>query len=184
MGGAPAGAATTNGSGSGAGAERGGAKGENSRREKKGWSLGGGGCRSEGSQAVEQVKAKTSDDSPMRMLSKADLANQSLILISSLDGATFLLFSECPAHHHWHGFAFLHNLYHVLPSLILCCSSFKQLIWKARFWTEKKRFRRYFTLRTLSANNGEQVGSSVSPHIWRLSPCSSIISNKASVRGR
>lgn len=90
------------------------AEGKNSRREKKGWSLGGG-CRSEDSQAVEQVKAKTTDDSPIRMLHRADLANQSPI--PRLDGATILVSN--PAHHYWHHFVFLHNL-NIFRNKCLC----------------------------------------------------------------
>lgn len=100
-------AATTNGissrsEGEGEVGEVGGRGQEGKERLESGW----GGCRSEGSQAVEQVKAKTTDDSPIRMLAKADLANQSLISISSLDGTTFLLSS--PAHYCQHHFMFFY----------------------------------------------------------------------------
>lgn len=89
-----------------AGLEGGRGKGEEQQEGKERLQYGWGGCGSEDSQAVEQVKAKTSDDSPIRMLPKTDLANQSLILRSSLEGATFFLSCEYPAHHYWHGFNF------------------------------------------------------------------------------
>lgn len=64
MGGAPPGLRQPNANGCGSEGERGLAKGENSRRGKErlesGWGgVGWGGWRSEDSQAVEQVKAKT-----------------------------------------------------------------------------------------------------------------------------
>lgn len=89
-----------------AGLEGGRGKGKEQQEGKERLQYGWGGCGSEDSQAVEQVKAKTSDDSPIRMLPKTDLANQSLILRSSLEGATFFLSCEYPAHHYWHGFNF------------------------------------------------------------------------------
>lgn len=59
MGGAPPGLRQPNANGCGSEGERGLAKGENSRRGKERLESGWGGWRSEDSQAVEQVKAKT-----------------------------------------------------------------------------------------------------------------------------
>lgn len=90
-------------------------RGEEQQEGKERLESGRGGCRSEDSQAVGQVKAKTTDDSPIRMLHRADLANQSPI--PRLDGATILVSN--PAHHYWHHFVFLHNL-NIFRNKCLC----------------------------------------------------------------
>lgn len=174
-----------------AGLEVGVAKGKNGRREKKSTSGWGPGLRT--ARQWNKLRPKRVTIVQSGCLPKADLANQSLILRSSLDSATFFLSSEYPASHYWHGLMFLHNLYHKRLYLLFAVyhsNSYR----KRKFLVEKKTFAwlicfiRCFKLRTLwvsiMVSWSVVLRQSGSTHIWCLSLCSSFKLNKASVRGR